>query len=95
MPELTPTASDRMNLVSFIFLFAVGGAGLGLVLGGFIKDAYGFQIAGVIFAVAALVFRYISLAAVWQHAPRDTPPAQVYFWRGIKDTLQNSQFICY
>ena len=95
VPELTPTASDRMNVVSFIFLFAVGGAGLGLVLGGFIKDAYGFQIAGVIFAVAALVFRYISLAAVWQHAPRDTPPAQVSFWRGIKDTLQNSQFICY
>ena len=95
VPELTPTASDRMNVVSFIFLFAVGGAGLGLVLGGFIKDAYGFQIAGVIFAVAALVFRYISLAAVWQHAPRDTPPAQVSFWRGITDTLQNSQFICY
>ena len=23
MPELTPTASDRMNVVSFIFLFAV------------------------------------------------------------------------
>ena len=95
VPELTDTASDRMNVVSFIFLFAVSGAGLGLVLGGFIKDAYGFRIAGTIFAVTALVFRYISLAAVWQHAPRDTPPARVSFWPGIKDTLRNSQFICY
>ena len=25
VPELTPTASDRMNVVSFIFLFAVDG----------------------------------------------------------------------
>ena len=32
VPELTPTSSDRMNVVSFIFLFAVGGAGLGLGL---------------------------------------------------------------
>ena len=25
VPELTPTASDRMNVVSFLFLFAVDG----------------------------------------------------------------------
>lgn len=75
VPELTRSAQDRMSLVSLIFLFAVTGAGLGLVMGGFIKDAYGFQIAGTFFAAVALVFRYLSLRAVWNLAPRDITPA--------------------
>lgn len=95
VPEVTPTANDRMNLISLIFLFAVFGAGLGLVVGGFIKDAYGFKIAGLIFAVIAFVFRCGALAAVWNHAPRDITPAQVPFWRGIRDTLRNSQFVSF
>ena len=95
VPELTRTARDRMQVVSFIFLFAVGGAGLGLVMGGYIKDALGFQVAGSIFAVAALVFRYVSLSAIWKHAPRDITPAQVPFWTGLKDTLRNSQFVAF
>lgn len=93
VPELTDTPQDRMNVVGLIFLFAVVGAGLGLVAGGYITDALGFRIAGTIFAVVALLFRSLSLAAVWRHAPRHTPPARVAFWRGIRDTLRNSQFI--
>ncbi len=95
VPELTRTASDRMQVVSFIFLFAIGGAGLGLVMGGYIKDAFGFQVAGCIFAAVALVFRYISLSAIWKHAPRDITPAQVPFWLGLRDTLRNSQFVAF
>ena len=95
VPELTRTARDRMSVVSLIFLFAVAGAGLGLVAGGFIKDAYGFQIAGTFFAALALVFRYLSLRAVWNRAPRDITPAEVHFWRGFKDTLRNSQFVAF
>ena len=95
VPELTRTAKDRMSVVSLIFLFAVAGAGLGLVAGGFIKDAYGFQVAGTFFAALALVFRYLSLRAVWNRAPRDIPPAEVRFWRGFKDTLRNSQFVAF
>ena len=95
VPELTRTARDRMQVVSFIFLFAIGGAGLGLVVGGYIKDAVGFQVAGSIFAVAALVFRYISLSAVWKHAPRNITPAQVPFWHSLRDTLRNSQFVAF
>ena len=95
VPELTRTAKDRMNVVGLIFLFAVVGAGLGLVGGGFIKDAYGFQIAGTFFAVMALVFRYLSLSAVWNRAPRDITPAAVPFRRGLKDTLRNSQFVAF
>ena len=95
VPELTRSARDRMSVVSLIFLFAVTGAGLGLVMGGFIKDAYGFQIAGTFFAAMALVFRYMSLRAVWNLAPRDIAPAQVAFWQGFKDTLRNSQFLAF
>ena len=95
VPELTRTAKDRMSVVSLIFLFAVAGAGLGLVAGGFIKDAYGFQIAGTFFAALALVFRYLSLRAVWNRAPRDITPAEVHFWQGFKDTLRNSQFVAF
>ena len=73
----------------------MAGAGLGLVMGGFIKDAYGFQVTGAFFAVVALVFRYLSLSAVWRRAPRDITPAQVPFWRGLRDTLRNSQFIAF
>lgn len=95
VPELTRTARDRMHVVSFIFLFAVGGAGLGLVMGGFIKDAFGFQVAGSLFAVAAVVFRYISLSAIWRYARRDVAPAQEPFLQGVKDTLRNSQFVAF
>ena len=95
VPELTRTAKDRMSVVSLIFLFAVAGAGLGLVAGGFIKDAYGFQIAGTFFAALALAFRYLSLRAVWNRAPRDITPAEVHFWQGFKDTLRNSQFVAF
>ena len=95
VPELTKTAQDLMSVVCLIFLFAVAGAGLGLVTSGFIKDAYGFQAAGTSFALVALVFRYLSLRAVWNRAPRDTAPAQVPFWQGLKDTLRNSQFVAF
>ena len=95
LPELTRTAQDRMDVVGLIFLFAVVGAGLGLVMGGFLKDAYGLQAAGTVFALLALVFRYLSLRAVWNRAPRDTAPAQVSFWRGMQDTLRNSQFVAF
>ena len=95
VPELTHGATDRMNLVGLMFLFAVFGAGLGLAGSGALVDAYGFQVVGVILAVVGLVFRYLSLSAVWNHAPRDTTPARVDFLRGMKDTLRNPQFVYY
>ncbi len=95
VPEVTRGASDRMNLVGLIFLFAVFGAGLGLAGSGGLIDALGFQAVGIILAVVGIVFRYISLGAVWKYAPRDTAPARVDFWRGMRETLRNPQFIYY
>ena len=95
VPELTHGAADRMNLVGLIFLFAVFGAGLGLAGSGALVDAYGFQVVGIILAVIGVFFRYLSLSAVWKHAPRDTAPARVDFFRGMKETLRNPQFVYY
>ena len=95
VPEVTHGARDRMNLVGLIFLFAVFGAGLGLAGSGALVDAYGFQVVGVILAVVGIAFRYLSLAAVWKYAPRHTAPARVRFWRGMRETLRNPQFVCY
>ena len=36
-------------------------------------------------AIVAFVFRYLSLSAVWKYAPRDTAPARVDFWRGMRE----------
>ena len=95
VPEITRGAADRMNLVGLIFLFAVFGAALGLSGSGALVDAFGFQVVGVILAVIAFVFRYLSLSSIWNHAPRDTAPARVDFFRGMKDTLRNPQFVYY
>ena len=95
VPEVTRGAADRMNLVGLIFLFAVFGAGLGLAGSGALVDAFGYQVVGSILAVIGLVFRYLSLSAVWKHAPRDTTPARVDFFRGMKETLRNPQFVYY
>ncbi len=95
VPEVTRGAKDRMNLVGLIFVFAIFGAGLGLAGSGALVDAFGFQVVGVILAIVGLVFRYLSLAAIWKHAPRDTVPAKVDFFKGMKETLRNPQFVYY
>ena len=95
VPEVTRGASDRMNLVGLIFLFAVFGAGLGLAGSGALVDAFGFQMVGTMLAVIGVVFRFLSLAAIWNYAPRHTTPARIDFWSGMRDTLRNPQFVYY
>ena len=100
IPEVTHGPTDRMNLVGLIFLFAVIGAAVGLVFGSYLVDILGgydagFKAMGAILAVLGVVFRYMSLAAVWKYAPRRTTPAQVPFFQGIRETLSNPQFIYY
>ena len=92
-PEIARSHRDRISLVAWQFYFGLLGAALGLVLTGFIKDAYGFKVMGVFIAVAGLSFRYLGTMGIWRHAPRDTPPAQVSFKGALKATLSNSQFL--
>ena len=93
VPEVAPRASDRMDLVGLIFVFAIFGAGLGLAGSGALVDVFGFQVVGTMLAVVGLIFRYISLSAVWKYARRDTAPARVGFFKGMKETLSNPQFV--
>lgn len=95
VPEVTRGAADRMNLGGLIFVFAIFGALIGLGGGGALIDLFGFQTVGIILAVIGLVFRYLSLSAVWKHAPRHTVPARVKFWQGMRETLRNPQFVYY
>ena len=95
VPEVTRGASDRMNLVGLIFLFAILGALIGLGGGGILIDTFDFRVTGIILAIIGVTFRYLSLAAIWRHAPRQTPPAQVNFPRALRDTLRNPQFVYY
>ena len=95
VPEVTRGSEDRNNLVGLIFLLAVFGAAIGLPVASALSDTLGFKVVGTVIAVLGLVFRYISLASVWKYAPRHTPPARVSFWRGLRETLRNPQFIYY
>ena len=95
VPEVTRGAEDRMNLVGLIFVFAIFGALIGLGVSGPLIDAFGFQTVGIVLAIIGIVFRYISLSAVWRYAPRETIPARVNFWRGMRETLGNPQFVYY
>ena len=95
VPEITRGASDRTNLVGLIFLFAILGAIIGLPVSNYLVDVVGFQVIGTVLAGIGIVFRSVSLAAVWKYAPRHTTPARVDFWRGMRDTLRNPQFVYY
>ena len=95
LPEVTRGAADRTNLVGLIFVFAIFGAGIGLAGSGALIDEFGYQVVGIILAIVAFVFRYLSLSAIWKYAPRDTVPARVDFFRGMKETLRNPQFVYY
>ena len=95
VPEVTRGAKDRMNLVGLIYVFAIFGALIGLGGGGVLIDLLGFETVGIILAVIGFVFRYLSLSAIWKHAPRDTAPAKVDLFKGMKETLRNPQFVYY
>lgn len=95
VPEVTHGASDRMNLVGLIFLFAIFGAVIGLPISNLLVDLVGFQVVGITLAVIGVVFRFLALSAVWKFAPRHTAPARVNFWLGMRKTLRNPQFVYY
>ncbi len=93
LPEIARTDRDRMSVVAWQFYFGILGAVLGLVLTGFIKDAFDFRVMGFIVAAFGLVFRYVGLGGIWRIAPRDTPTAQLDLKSAFTSTLSNKQFL--
>ena len=93
LPEIARSHRDRMSIVGWQFYFGILGAALGLTLTGMIHDAFGFQVMGLVIAGSGLVFRYLGLRGVWNHAPRETPTAQISLRDAFAATLRNKQFL--
>ena len=93
LPEISRSHRDRMSIVGWQFYFGILGAVLGLTLTGLIQDNLGFKAMGVTVAASGLAFRYLGLAGVWRHAPRETPPAQMDLKQALTATLGNRQFL--
>ncbi len=93
LPEIARSHRDRMSIVVWQFYFGILGAVLGLVLSGFIKDAFDFKVMGMTVAVVGLTFRYVGLRGVWRWASRETPTAQIGLVAAFKATLSNKQFL--
>ena len=93
LPEIARSHRDRMSIVGWQFYFGILGAALGLTLTGMIQDAFGFQVMGLVIAGSGLVFRYLGLRGVWNHAPRETPTAQMSLRDAFAATLRNKQFL--
>ena len=93
LPEIARSHRDRMSVVAWQFYFGILGAVLGLVLTGFLKDAFDFRVMGVTVAVFGLVFRYVGLGGIWRRAPRETPAAQISLKEAFASTLSNKQFL--
>lgn len=93
LPEIARSHRDRMSVVAWQFYFGILGAVLGLVLTGFMKDAFDFRVMGVTVALFGLAFRFIGLSGIWRTAPRETPVAQLNLNAAFKVTLRNKQFL--
>jgi GPH family glycoside/pentoside/hexuronide:cation symporter len=93
LPEIARSHRDRMSVVTWQFYFALLGAVLGLVLTGFLKDAFGFKVMGTVMAVFGLTFRYVAVGGVWNVAPRTTPVAEIKLVAAFRATMANKQFL--
>ena len=93
LPEIARGHRDRMSIVAWQFYFGILGAVLGLVLTGFLKDAFDFRVMGIVVAVFGLIFRFVGLRGVWRWAPRETPLARMGLMSAFKSTLSNKQFL--
>ena len=95
IPEVAPTNRERVQLSALRVYFGVGGAAVGLVSSGLLKDAFGFAPMAAIMAAWALVFRVLAVAGVWNYAPRDRPPVTFTFREAMRQTFRNRQFLLF
>ena len=93
LPEIAKGHRDRMSIVAWQFYFGVLGAVLGLVVSGVVQDTWGFQVMGVMVGALGLGFRFLGVAGIWRHAPRETPPADMPLKGAFLATLANKQFL--
>ena len=93
LPEIARTSQARTSIVAWQVAFGALGAFIGLVVSGFIKEAFSFQVMGITMAVIAFTSRYIALFGAWRYARRDVPPVRANPARAFRDTFRNDQFL--
>lgn len=93
LPEIAGTSAARVSIVAWqVFLGSVG-AMFALVVTGFIKDAWGFQVMAGTVAVLALLSRYIGLWGAWPYARADIPPVATGVVESLRQAFRNDQFL--
>ena len=93
LPEVARTPASRVSNVAWQFVFGSLGAVVGLVATGVIKDVWGFATMGAVVAVLAVVSRYVGLAGVWRHVPRDIAPVRAGLLDSLRTAFRNDQFL--
>ncbi len=95
LPEIAPSARERVSVVTWQVFFGTIGALMALVGTGIIIDLAGFQAMALVLAVLALGSRYVGLAGAWRYTRLDVEPAQVSPWQAVRATFRNDQFLFY
>jgi GPH family glycoside/pentoside/hexuronide:cation symporter len=93
LPEVAKTPAARVSIVAWQVFLGSLGAVFALVVTGFIKDAFGFQVMAGAVAVLALVSRYIGLAGIWKYAQTAVPPVSIGVRESVRQALRNDQFL--
>ncbi|MBI4570652.1 MAG: MFS transporter [Chloroflexi bacterium] len=95
LPEIARSAESRVSIVVWQVFLGSLGAVFALVVTGFIKDAWGFQVMAAIVAVLALVSRYVGVWGVWPYARVDVEPVRFGIVESVRQSLRNDQFVAF
>lgn len=95
LPEIAHTSAARVSIVVWQVFLGSLGAVFALVVTGFIKDAWGFQVMAAIVAALALISRYLGVWGVWGYARVDIEPVRLGIAQSVRQSLRNDQFVAF
>ncbi len=93
LPEIAPTAAERIDLSARRVYFGVIGAAAGMVGSGLLVAAFGFAAMAAVMALLAFACRYIGLFGVWQMAPRSVASADIGLGESVRLMLANRELL--
>jgi Na+/melibiose symporter-like transporter len=95
LPSLARRPDDRLSVATWQLVFGVTGAVVGLSVSSLLVEFFGFvPMAGAVAAIALLV-RYGSVFGLWRYAAADATPSSPGFFRAVRDTFSNKQFLAF
>ncbi|MDZ4277637.1 MAG: MFS transporter [Dehalococcoidia bacterium] len=93
LPEIAKSSAARVSIVMWQVFLGSLGAVFALVVTGFIKDAWGFQVMAGIVAVLALISRYVGLWGAWPYAKENVEPVRFGVIESLRHAFRNDQFL--